>query len=197
MPTTQPCLYETLNVRPDTLIVATLVLAPRTLVLIPGVVGEGLGDQLLSAPQQGIDWAEAEGLDSVLLRQRDYSLDPQAVPGGTAALVLGERDLLLAPFPGEGPLWLSADELGCDYGFYLDGRSENCRIEDLAMIGAADAGVLLASSGGSFSGVRLAECGSKGILFRGEPGDLLRFENGEILGGEYGLWQDMTQRSFR
>jgi len=167
-----------------------LRLAPRSLCVIPGVVGEGLGNQLLSSPQQGIDWCETEGLDTLYLRNQEYFLAPQATPRGSAGLVLDGRDLHLASYPGQEPLLLDAATGQNDIGFYLAGRGAGCVIEGIRMVGAADAGAWLDGSGGSFRSCRFEDEGSKGIHFSGAANDTLRLEDCALIGGEYGLFQE-------
>lgn len=164
-----------------------LRMAPRSLCVIPGVVGDGLGDQYMDTVQEGIDWCESEGLDTLYLRQRDYFLTAQNTPQGSAAMVLDERDLYLAPYPGEGPLWLNVSADRNEIGFYLAGRSDDCLIEGIAIVGAADAGALLDASGATFRGCRFAGGAGKGVHSVEGAGQILRLESCEISGGDYGI----------
>jgi hypothetical protein len=166
-----------------------LQMAPRSLCVIPGIVGEGLGDQLLDSPQAGVDWCELAGIDEILLHKRDYFLPSQSTPQGSAGIVLDARDLHIHPYPGEGPLWLDISQDNLDIGFYLAGRGTGCIIEGIALVGANDAGAWLDNSSGSFRNCRFQDEGSKGIHFVGGAGDTLALENCELIGGEYGVFQ--------
>jgi hypothetical protein len=170
-----------------------LRLAPRSLCIIPGVVGEGLGDNYLDTIQGGIDWCESEGADTLYLLQRDYFLVGQTSPQGSAAIILDERDLYIAPYPGEGPLWLNVSADRNEIGFYMTGDiSENCIIEGIAILGASDAGVMLDGAGGTFRNCRF-EGADKGFHFLGAEGDVLQLEQVEIVNGGYGIYQEGGQ----
>jgi len=184
---------EALLIRPDTLQTSTLKVAARSSCLVPGVVGPGLGDLLISDLQSGIDWCESESLDELLLIGDDFFMPAQSIPQGSAALVLDERDLHIRPFPGTGPIWLNAAADLCEIGFYLAGRTEACKIEGIGMTGAADAGAWLHESGGFFLSCRFEGNGSKSIQFKGRPGDRLGLASCELLGGEYGIFQEGGQ----
>ncbi|MDP6418759.1 MAG: hypothetical protein QF492_01075 [Candidatus Krumholzibacteria bacterium] len=178
---------DTVFIVADTENELVLTLAPRSLILIPGVLSAGESDTLLTTPQQGIDWAEAQGIDTLMLRVQDYYLEAQSPEN--AALVLDERDLLIRPFPGQGPLLLDAGEAGCLYGFYLKGRSVDCRIENIVMQNAIDAAVYLQESSASLDSLLLTGS-SKGITFHGSGEDRLVLRGVSIRNNDYGIYQD-------
>ena len=165
-----------------------LLMAPRSLCVIPGVVGEGLGDQYMDTVQEGIDWCESEGLDTLYLRQRDYFLAAQETPHGSAAMVLDERDIYLSPYPGEGPLWFNVSADRNEMGIYLAGRGADCLIEGVAILGAADAGAFLDGSSATFRACRFADGPGKGVHSIEGAGQTLGLESCEVIGGEYGIY---------
>ncbi len=170
-----------------------LRLAPRSLCIVPGVVGEGLGDNYLDTIQGGVDWCEAEGADTLYLHQREYFLAGHSTPEGSAAIILDERDLYIAPFPGEGPLWLDASADQNEIGFYVTGEvNENCTIEGIALLGASDSGVMLDGAGGTFRNCRFVGA-DKSFHFIGDEGNILQLEQVEMQGGNYGLYQEGGQ----
>lgn len=164
---------DTLFIHPDVENTLTLTVAPTSLLVLPGVHGSALHTELQSA----IDYCASAGLDSLLLWQPSTTLAHQELAGGgSAALRIDAADLLLAPFPGRGPITVSAAQGDNDYGIYLAGRSGATRLEGLVVTGADEAGVVLDHSGAQLVDTRIADCGGAGVYLRGAAGDTLGLE---------------------
>lgn len=161
---------DTLFIHPDVENTITLTVAPTSLLVLPGVHGGVLRTELQSA----IDYCASVGLDSLLLWRPNTTLAHQELAaGGSAALRIDAADLLLAPFPGRGPVVLNAAQGDNDYGIYLAGRSGATRLEGLVVTGAAEAGIVLDRSSARLVDTRIADCGGAGVYLRGAPGDTL------------------------
>ena len=179
---------DTVYVRADVVDTLDVSVARKSLLVVPGRPGDpAAGLNLILGIQGGIDYCAANGIDTLLVRRLDYFLSGQPVPGGTAALRLDAADLTLRAFPGDGPVWLSAGEGDCDFGFYLEGRSGATRIEGFAMIDAAASGAFLMNSSGTLRETLLRDCGSTGVFLVGDGGDQVSLHDVEISGNEYGL----------
>jgi len=161
---------DTLFIHPDVENALTLTVAPKSLLVLPGV-HEGT---LLTELQSAVDYCAGAGLDSLLLWRPNTALAHQELAaGGSAALRIDAADLLLAPFPGHGPIVLNAAQGDNDYGIYLAGRSGATRLEGLVVTGAAEAGVVLDRSSARLADTRIADCGGAGVYLRGAAGDTL------------------------
>lgn len=161
---------DTLFIHPDVENTLTLTVAPTSLLVLPGVHGSTLHTELQSA----VDYCASAGLDSLLLWRPNTTLAHQELAvGGSAALRIDAADLLLAPFPGRGPIVLNAAQGDNDYGIYLAGRSGATRLEGLVVTGAAEAGVVLDRSSAQLVDTRIADCGGAGAYLRGAAGDTL------------------------
>lgn len=164
---------DTLFIHPDVENTLTLTVAPTSLLVLPGVHAGNLLTELQSA----VDYCASTGLDSLLLARPSYALAHQALAvGGSAALRIDAADLLLAPFPGRGPVALSAAQGNNDYGIYLAGRSGATRLAGLVVTGAAEAGVVLDRSSARLVDTRIADCGGAGVYLHGAAGDTLALE---------------------
>jgi len=181
---------ESLYVVADVENVLELTVAPKSLLVVPG----NPADTLLLEIQEGIDYCAEQGIDSLLLRTRDYTLPGQSLPGyegseedPRAALLITEADLTLAAFPGDGPIRLDVGANGCDFGLYLEGRSPTTQVAGLAIQNAGASGAYLYHSGGSFDTVLFESCGSTGLFLLGGAADTLRIHRAELRSNEHGL----------
>ena len=175
---------DTLFIHPDVENQLTLTVAPTSLLLLPGVHASTLFTEL----QAAVDYCAAEGLDSLLLWKPSYALAHQELAGGgSAALRLDAADLLLAPFPGRGPVRIDAAQGDNAFGLYLAGRSGATRLAGLVVTGAAEAGVVLDHSSAQLEGTRIADCGGPGIYMLGAANDTLDLDHCVIARCEHGI----------
>jgi hypothetical protein len=175
---------ETLYIQPQVENAIDIVVAPKSLVVIPGI----LGGALRSSVQWGIDTCQVDPeLDTVLLRAADHSLPGREIGGGKAALELSGQDLTLTTFPGEPPFWLDAAGGDCDFGFYLQGNSGATRIENLALRGARASGAYLRDASGSFRDLTLAASGAAQIFLDGDAEDVLSLRRSYLWQGDFGI----------
>ncbi len=175
---------DTVYIEPDLENLLEIKVAPTSLLLIPGK----FGDAVFSEIQAGIDYCAEQGIDSLLLRAGDYDLPMQTLPtDGSAALRLDAGDLLLAPFPGEGPIVIDAAQGGNDFGLYLKGRGPSMRVEGLIVSGAASSGACLHQSSGEFADMLFENCGAAGVFVLGGETDTLRLDNCVLRGNDHGL----------
>ncbi len=164
---------DTLFIHPDIENQLTLTVAPTSLLLLPGVHAGALYTEL----QAAVDYCAGAGVDSLLLWRSSYALAHQELPGGgSAALRLDAADLLLAPFPGRGPVTIDAAQGDNKTGIYLAGRSGATRLLGLVITGASEAGIALDGSSLRLADTRIADCGGPGIFVEGAAGDSLILE---------------------
>jgi len=179
---------KTVRVRAGQIETLVLRVAPRSMLLVPGVAdGAPVTDV-----QAGIDWCRDQGVDTLLLRTGDLtplgvSVGTGGEPVGTAALDLSGVDLTLMPFPDEGPLWIDAGYHACTFGLFLAGNGPATRVRGLGVRGASASGAYLYHASASLDTLRLEDCGSAGIFLDGEAGDTLRLADVELAGNEHGL----------
>ncbi len=175
---------DTVFISPDEEILLDITVAPTSLMLIPGLF-EG---QSFTEIQAGIDYCAEQGIDSLLIRAGSYDFASQALPpGGNAALRLDQADLLLAAFPGEGPIAIDAEPGSNDFGLYLGGRSPATRVEGLAFSGAASSGAYVHESSGIITDTLFEDCGAAGIFLRGGESDTLRLNGCVMRGNDHGI----------
>lgn len=175
---------QTVFIQPDTENLLELVVAPRSVLLVPGL-HEG---EAITEIQAGIDLCAEAKIDSLLLRDGLYSLPQQGLPdGGSAAIRLSEADLTLSAFPGEGPILLDAAAGLNDFGFYLSGRGMNTRIEGITMTGAASSGAYLHQSSGVLLDLAFEQCGSAALFLSGDEADTLRVRDCVLRGQDHGV----------
>ncbi len=175
---------DTLFIHPDIENQLTLTVAPTSLLVLPGLHAGTLFTEL----QAAVDYCAGAGLDSLLLWLPSYALAHQELAGGgSAALRLDAADLVLAPFPGRGPVRVDAGQGNNDYGLYLAGRSGATRIGGLIIEGAAAAGVVLDGSSARFSDTRIADCAGAGVYLQGAAGDTLGLARCVIARCEHGV----------
>ncbi len=175
---------DTVFIDPDEETLLEITVAPTSLMLIPGLF-EG---ESFTEIQAGIDYCAEHEIDSLLLRAGNYDLAAQAVPtGGNTALRLDEADLVLAAFPGEGPIAIDASQGSNDFGIYLAGRSPATRVEGLAISGAISSGACLHQSNGNFTDMLFEDCGAAGVFLRGGETDTLRLSGCVIRGNDHGI----------
>lgn len=179
---------KTVRVRAGQLATLILRVAPRSVLLVPGVAD---GAELTDV-QAGIDWCREQGVDTLLLRTGDLaplgsSVGTGGEPVGTAALDLSGVDLTLMPFPDEGPIWIDAGYHACTFGLFLAGNGPATRVRGLGVRGASASGAYLYHASARLDTLRLEDCGSAGVFLDGEEGDTLRLAAVELAGNDHGL----------
>lgn len=179
---------KTVRVRAGQLDTLVLRVAPRSVLLVPGLA-DGL---VVTDVQAGIDRCRDQGIDTLLLRTGDLAplgtpVGEGAEPVGTAALDLSDADLTLMSFPGEGPVWIDAGYHACTFGLFLAGNGPATRVRGLGVRGASASGAYLYRASAALDTLRLEDCGSAGIFLDGEDGDTLRLADVELAANDHGL----------